>query len=111
MKTLAVVLAVMSLNACATSQMVSSPGNQSSEFAPANEVSRPGVIKYVNQGSEWVANNSRKDAYEKMAGACGGKYKIDSEDAQTEGTVAQMIGGVSIVSPTLYWYIHFSCVK
>ena len=54
------------LTACAA-QMVSSPGASStSAYAPVNEASRGGIVKYVNDGADFIKKKRREDAYMQM---------------------------------------------
>lgn len=98
------------LSACAA-QMVSSPGTTSSSpFAPVNEASRGGVIKYLNDGAEFVKKQRREDAYKQMHAACNGKYRIDAEGPKAEGGAVMPAGNSAIWVESQYWYIQFSCV-
>jgi hypothetical protein len=96
-----------------TAQMVNAPGGMSdSTYAPVNEASRSGVIKYLNGGAEAVIKSRREDAYKKMYQACNGKYRIDAEGPHEEGGVVMALSPSSTVfADSEYWYIQFSCVK
>jgi len=104
---------VLMLTTACAAQMVSDPSMASgSPYAPVNEASRGGVIKYLNQGARFVVEKRREDAYKQMHEACGGPYHIDAEGPRAEG------GVVVAISPTAagsfgsqYWYIQFSCVR
>ena len=99
------------LSACAA-QMVSSPGAQSSSpYAPVNEKSRGGVIKYLNGGADSVIEKRRNDAYKQMHTACNGKYRIDAEGQKEEGGVVTASGNSAFFSPSQYWHIQFSCIQ
>jgi hypothetical protein len=92
--------------------MVSAPGSTSpSPYAPVNESSRGGVIKYLNQGASVVKRKRREDAYKQMFDACRGKYRIDAEGPRTEGGVVIPVGGVAAIEDSQYWYIQFSCIR
>ena len=106
-------LSVLVTVGCSAS-MVSSPGQNTSasKFAPANENSRPGLIKYLNQGAASVISQRREDAYQQMYESCGGKYKIDSEGPRNEGGMAvPMAGGGTAWMESEYWFISFSCLN
>jgi hypothetical protein len=100
------------LSGCAAT-MVNAPGGATnSRYAPTNEASRGGVIKYLNQGADFVIQNRREDAYKQMFNACNGKYKIDAEGPQSEGgMVLAMSPGSAMIGDNQYWYIQFSCQK
>jgi len=102
---------VMLLTSCAA-QMVTKPGGASgsSKYAPVNERSRSGLVKYLNEGAESVRKKRREDAYKQMYEACGGDYRIDSEGPSVEGGVVAPIGNSAMVITSQYWYIQFSCV-
>ena len=93
--------------------MVNNPGSSiSSPYAPTNEASRGGVVKYLNQGADFVIKGGREDAYKQMYTACNGKYKIDAEGQKAEGGVVQAIGNTTLLgSDFQYWYIQFSCER
>jgi len=99
--------------AACTAQMVNAPGGMSdSPYAPVNEASRSGVIKYLNGGADAVIKSRREDAYKKMYDACNGKYRIDAEGPREEGGVVMGISpSSSVYANSEYWYIQFSCVK
>lgn len=105
-----IVLAVLSgLFGCTSAQMVSSP-NSGSAYAPANEGARPGVVKYLNDGAEFVRNQRRESAYKQMHKACGGRYMIDAEGSAAEGGMVFNSGPTSYYAQSNYWYIQFSCL-
>jgi hypothetical protein len=101
---------------CGSATMVSSPGRSGSAYAPVNEGQRPGVVKYLNQGADFVIQNRREDAYKQMYASCRGPYRIDAEGPQVDGQTAMMIPGAPGVGSSVvvqnqeYWYIRFSCV-
>lgn len=99
------------LSGCAAS-MVSGPGGSDDlEYAPVNEGQRPGLVKYLNQGADFVIKGRRADAYKQMHDSCNGPYKIDSEGPQSEGQVGvAAASGMFASVGNQYWYIRFSCV-
>lgn len=105
-----VVMIVACLAGCMSADMVSSP-NSGSAYAPANESSRSGVVKYLNAGADYVRKQRREDAYKQMHDACNGSYNIDAEGSNAEGGSVINSGGASIWTQTNYWYIQFSCVR
>lgn len=103
---------LVAMTSCATATMVSNPGGASnSPYAPTNEASRGGVVKYLNQGADFVIKGRRDDSYKQMFDACHGKYKIDAEGQKAEGGVVQAVPGMLMTSDFQYWYIQFSCEK
>jgi hypothetical protein len=91
--------------------MVSGPGDESSEYAPINESTRTGTIKYLNQGASFVVKARRKDAYQQMYMSCKGKYSIVSEGPKSEGGTAVPVGGMMAYEDSQYWYITFKCAN
>lgn len=104
-----VLLAFLFLSACATADIVQSPGRGDVENGPTNEASRPGVVKYLNHGADFVIQQRRKDAYLQMRRACRGKYKIISESPMNDGGMIMPVGRLGMVATSQYWYITFQC--
>lgn len=100
------------VSGCAAN-MVSGPGGSDGlDYAPVNEGQRPGLVKYLNQGADFVIRGRRADAYKQMHDSCNGPYKIDSEGPQSEGQVGVVASsGLFASTGSQYWYIHFSCVS
>ena len=113
MKAAALIFALASAITACRAQLVSPPGGAgSSPFAPVNEPSRPGLIKYPNGGSDAAKEKRREDAYRLMREACNGKYKIDVEGPMLEdGAVISVPSSSGVFTNSEYWYIQFSCVK
>ncbi len=108
------ILGVSLMIAGCSASMVSGPGSggTGSPYAPVNEIGRPGLIKYLNQGAGSVVAKRREDAYRQMHAACQGPYLIDAEGPQEEdGMVIPMAGGGALLAQSQYWYIQFSCVR
>ncbi|MGE4131886.1 MAG: hypothetical protein AB7F86_09620 [Bdellovibrionales bacterium] len=101
---------ILSSISCATSTMVNSPNQSPSKFAPVNEATRAGTVKYLNQGASFVVKARREHAYEQMFKSCNGKYKIVSEGPRAEGGIAMPMGSGTYYDQTEYWYISFECV-
>lgn len=100
----------ITLTAC-TAQMVSSPGMASSSpYAPVNEVSRGGIVKYLNDGAAFVKKQRRENAYKQMHSICSGKYRIDTEGPKSEGGAVMPTGAGALWFESQYWYIQFSCI-
>jgi hypothetical protein len=94
--------------------MVKSPGNRASAlaYAPMNEPSLSGLVKYLNEGADTIVAQRRDDAYRQMFTACNGAYKIDAEGPQAEGaTVVPLATGGMAFLQSQYSYIQFSCVS
>lgn len=90
-------------------QMIRSPGGIETPFAPSNEKSLPGTIRYLNQGAGFVVKQRREDAYKKMFAACNGRYTISSEGPRSEGGIATAVGNSLVFRSSEYWYISFQC--
>ena len=98
------------LSSCTSAEIVNPIGSGSgSAYAPSNEVQRPGMIKYLNQGADFVIKARREDAYKKMYDSCGGRYKIVSEGPQAEGGAMLPVGNAYMFAQSNYWYISFQC--
>jgi len=88
--------------------MVSKPG-ENSQYGPTNEKTRPGIVKYLNNGADFVIKQRREDAYKQMHAACNGKYKMLGEGPNSEGGTASSVGGAVFYDSYQYWYIQFQC--
>lgn len=99
----------VSLAGCVSADMVSPP-NSGSAYAPVNEGARSGVIKYLNDGADFVRKQRREDAYKQMHQACNGHYRIDAEGANPEGGGVINSGPTAFFVQSNYWYIQFSCI-
>lgn len=99
---------LLGLYGCMSAQMVSSP-NSGSSYAPVDEGSRAGIVKYLNDGADFVRSQRREDAYKQMPKACGGSYRIDAEGSSAQGGVVVSSGTGSYWAQSSYWYIQFSC--
>jgi hypothetical protein len=107
-----ILLISATLVAACSAKMVSKPGTTTaSPYAPVNEATRGGVIKYLNEGIRPVRQKRREDAYKQMFTACDGKYRIDAEGPRTEGGVVVPVAGTAVISDSQYWYIQFSCLR
>jgi len=92
--------------------MVVNPGKATrSMYAPVNESSRRGIIKYLNQGAPSVIAQRREDAYRKMHQACGGRYRIIAEGPKVEGGAVVPVGNMMMYAPQQYIYIEFECIE
>ena len=93
MRRLPIVLALASL-AC-SAQMVRPAGESTSKYAPVNERSQPGVVKYLNDGASFVIKRRRESAYKQMFETCHGPYRIVAEGQRVEGGVVMTSTTVS----------------
>ena len=66
---------------CNTTELLMPPGGNQSTYAPVNEATRPGLIRYVWSNDQDTERARRMDAYERMWHACDGKYRILDEEA------------------------------
>ena len=102
----------MGLAGCNTTQLLMAPGGSQSAYAPVNEATRPGLIRYVWSDDQDTERARRLDAYERMWHACDGKYRILDEEARTEPTgVLSTPNGNGHVATITHWYIEFECVR
>ena len=104
MKTLRLCFA-FSLVGCSAS-MVKSAGESGSAYAPVNERSQAGLVKYLNDGASFIVNRRRESAYKQMFESCRGPYRIVAEGQQAEGNTvitsdnARTEGGASSTART-----------
>jgi hypothetical protein len=95
-----------------TAQVVSQPGGISrSRYAPINETSRSGMVKYLNQGAKGIIEARREDAYRKMYNSCNGNYEIVKEGPNSEGGIGTNVSGTLYLSESQYWYIEYRCIS
>lgn len=82
-----------------------------SEYAP-KDYKPIGMIKYLNQGADFVIKQRREDAFEEMHEACAGEYKIVSEGNKNEGAmITPGLGNSLMVFDSEYWYITYECTN
>lgn len=89
--------------------MISAPGASGSAFAPVNEASLPGVVRYSAKGIKPIVNARREAAYKKMFETCNGKYRIVGESSDSNGGVIVPVGNMAAYSENKHIYIHFEC--
>jgi hypothetical protein len=103
------------LSACSAAMVTPPGGGVQLANAPVNEASRPGVIRYLNQGATSIRMKRRQDAYNQMQKACDGAYSIDSESEKADGSrtsiEATSLGIDATTHTSKYWYIAFHCAK
>lgn len=104
-------LCTLLLTGC-TATMVVKPGMSThSKYAPVNESSRGGIVKYLNQGAASVVAKRRENAYRQMYEACGGAYRIVAEGPKAEGGVVVPAGNMLMFASQQYIYIQFECAE
>lgn len=93
-----------------SAKLISAPGAKSgSAFAPVNEASLPGVVRYSAKGIKPIVNARREAAYKKMFETCNGKYRIVGESSDSRGGVIVPVGNMAAYSENKYIFIHFEC--
>lgn len=126
-------LLMFGLLAGCTAQMVKAVGDGTSPYAPTNERSQGGVIKYLSDGPSFIVKRRRESAYKQMYESCNGPYHIVTENQHVDGSVvtssasgtgsatASSFGGStkvessgkaqaeSTASDIHYWYIQYAC--
>jgi hypothetical protein len=126
-------LLVFGLLAGCTAQMVKAVGDGTSPYAPTNERSQGGVIKYLSDGASFIVKRRRESAYKQMYESCDGPYRIVTEGQHVEGSVVtgsatasgsttastwgrttQVDGkgsadAISTSADVHYWYIQYAC--
>jgi hypothetical protein len=105
------VFSAILLSGCSADMVVRPGGGSASQYAPVNESSRPGIVKYLNEGAQSVKEARRQDAYKQMHNACGGDYKIVAEGPRAEGSAIVPAGYGAITADSQYLYIQFECVS
>lgn len=81
-----IVLAILVFGVGCSAQMVKSAAVSASPYAPLNE-QRTGIVKYLNDGAQFVVKKRREDAYKRMFESCAGPYRITAEGDVTDGRV------------------------
>jgi len=109
------VLAGALLCGCSASMVTPPGGAGTMQNAPVNEATRPGVVRYLNEGASAIIKKRRQDAYNQMTKACRGPYAIDSESEKEDGgsttdITATRRGVQANTYTSKYWYIAFHCV-
>lgn len=108
-KTFLIGLALVFVAGC-SAKLISAPGAKSgSAFAPVNEGSLPGVVRYSAKGIKPIVNARREAAYKKMFETCNGKYRIVGESSDSKGGVIIPVGNMAAYSANKHIYIHFEC--
>jgi hypothetical protein len=93
--------------ASCSSTMVTSP--MRSQYAPEN-YKPTGMVKYLNQGADFVIKSRREDAFKQMFDSCNGKYIVKSEGPREEGgIISQPVQGSMAFLSSEYWYILYEC--
>lgn len=98
------------LSGCQTAQMVSA-NRSNSPYAPVNEASHGGEVKYSEDGRAERVRQQREAAYEKMYSYCGGKYKIVSEWTDASQMAAVPMWGGVYSTAMKERHIKFECLQ
>lgn len=81
-------------------------------LGPVGSGPRGGIVRYLNQGAEFVRKARRDDAYRRMHEHCRGRYRIVSEGPEKGGeAVVAPLGDTWIAATTEYWSIKFECLE
>ena len=93
------------LSGCAASHVTKI---HKSKYAP-KDYKPVGVVKYLNQGADFIVERRRESAFKEMYKACNGSYSITKEGQNSEG--GSLTAGLGSVwsTPTQYWHIHYKC--
>lgn len=94
------------LSGCGAKNVVKPGGKSDSKYAPQNEASRNGIVKYLNDGSSYIVKSRREDAYKIMYQNCNGKYNIVNEKVGSKGGANRH---ASYSFPE-YMYIEYKCL-
>ncbi|GGB45976.1 hypothetical protein K8B83_04900 [Shewanella inventionis] len=109
---------IIFLSGCTSADILRKPGEVSkqSQYAPQNETPKAnniGIMRYLNEGAEFVREARREDAYKKMYNLCNGKYElVDEADSETTPTTFINETSTGFTAQTLsstYTYIYFRC--
>ena len=80
---LSVLVGAVAITGCGAT-LISSAGGAGSPYAPLNDGTRLGLVKYSIDDPNFVIQRRRNDAYKKMYQSCGGPYVIVAEGAAEE---------------------------
>ncbi len=108
MKLSAIVIMALFLSSCGSTN-VSLPTR--SEYAP-KDYKPKGMIKYLNQGADFVIASRKEDAFKEMSKNCNGNgnYKITAEGPKEEGgVITSMSPNSAMMMSSQYWYISYEC--
>ena len=134
LRELSVLVAAAASTGCGAT-LISSAGGAGSLYAPLNDGTRIGLVKYSINDPNFVIQRRRNDAYKKMYQSCGGPYVIVSEGAAEENgrvitTITRSDSSSSSATPggdttqagaqrtvqtvkervaDHYWYIQYRC--
>jgi hypothetical protein len=105
------ILSMCFLIGCASASYVINPDQKSGLNRP--EGYRPfGIVKYLNQGADFIINSRREDSFKKMAESCNNKYKILSEGEKPDTSLIVMpVGNTWVASGFNYWYFIYECLN
>jgi len=93
-------LLIILLGSCASTH-VTKP--TTSKFAPKNYQAK-GMVKYLNQGADFIIKRRRESAFKTMYMACNGRYEITHETDKNTNVSSQWGWGYG------YWYISYKCI-
>lgn len=102
-------LPLLFIFASCSSTMVQSV-NDRPKFAPKN-YQQVGIVKYLNNGADYVIGKRREHAFKQMYEACGGPdYKVTFEGTAQQGRSwnPNSFGGFTEMSSS-YMFIEFLC--
>lgn len=82
-----------------------------SEYAPKNYKPK-GMVKYLNQGADFVIEQRKEDAFKQMSLNCNSNYQIVAEGPKEENGIITQISPNSLMEVTSqYWYISYECLN
>ena len=134
LRELSVLVAAVAITGCGAT-LISSAGGAGSPYAPLNDGTRVGLVKYSIDDPNFVIQRRRNDAYKKMYQSCGGPYVILAEGAAEENgrvitTITRSDSSSSTATPAgdttqagsqrtvqsvkervadHYWYVQYRC--
>lgn len=80
-----------------------------SEYAP-KDYKPKGMVKYLNQGADFIIASRKEDAFKQMSKNCSGDYKITGEGAKEEdGIITTISQNSAMMLTSQYWYISYEC--
>lgn len=80
------------------------------EHAP-KDYKPKGMVKYNNEGLDYLKASRKEDAFKRMSENCNGKYKVTEEGPMGETGISHGTAtGGSVWGTSQYWYIGYECL-
>jgi len=104
-----ILILVFILSSCASHTRVVT--NEKSEYGPVNHQDS-GVVKYLNQGADFIIKKRRKSAFKDIHKICNSKWELVNEYQESTGGATHCPNLFNCYSySSSYNYIKYKCVK